>query len=264
MTAAITAALAAGQCRILDIGQAAAHEHLALEILLEAADADEAAALRGSLEERARELGLTLRLTPATAEAVTLGGTRRTALEGQHLEDEHLEDQHLIVTVLGRRLDARHLARISAALSARGMNIDRIERLSESLSPEAAPENACVELGVSGDPAQEAGLRAEFLKIAQELAIDIAVQRESLFRRNRRLFAFDMDSTLIQGEVIDELAKLAGVGERVNEDYGIGDAGRDRFRRELYAAGGAAEGAAGGEGLRAAGNDSAEPMARRG
>jgi phosphoserine phosphatase len=58
-------------------------------------------------------------------------------------------------------------------------------------------------------------MRADFLKAAHELAIDIAFQRESIFRRNRRLFAFDMDSTLIQGEVIDELAKMAGVADQV-------------------------------------------------
>ncbi len=108
-----------------------------------------------------------------------------------------------------------HVARISETLRAKGMNIDRIERLSDELSPEDGQPGACVEFGVSGDPAQEAALRAEFLRIARELSIDIAVQRESIFRRNRRLFAFDMDSTLIQGEVIDELAKLAGVGESV-------------------------------------------------
>ena len=58
-------------------------------------------------------------------------------------------------------------------------------------------------------------MRAAFLTTATEFRIDIAFQRESIFRRNRRLFAFDMDSTLIQGEVIDELAKMAGVGDEV-------------------------------------------------
>jgi phosphoserine phosphatase len=72
-----------------------------------------------------------------------------------------------------------------------------------------------VELAVSGASAQEPAMRADFLAAAQELSIDIAFQRESIFRRNRRLFAFDMDSTLIQGEVIDELAKMAGVGDEV-------------------------------------------------
>jgi phosphoserine phosphatase len=95
------------------------------------------------------------------------------------------------------------------------MNIDRIDRLSAELSPREAAANACVELAVSGDPGREAHMRAEFLGVAQELSIDIAFQRESIFRRNRRLFAFDMDSTLIQGEVIDELARMAGVGEQV-------------------------------------------------
>ena len=75
--------------------------------------------------------------------------------------------------------------------------------------------NACVELRASGNATSEASMRADFLATAHELRIDIAFQRESIFRRNRRLFAFDMDSTLIQGEVIDELAKMAGVADKV-------------------------------------------------
>jgi phosphoserine phosphatase len=104
---------------------------------------------------------------------------------------------------------------VTTLLAAHAMNVDRIDRLSGLLSPQDATANACVELAVSGAGAREADLRADFLAAAQELSIDIAFQRESIFRRNRRLFVFDMDSTLIQGEVIDELAKLAGVGEQV-------------------------------------------------
>jgi len=96
------------------------------------------------------------------------------------------------------------------------MNVDRIERLSEGLSGRDPAASACVELAVSGVSAQEAEMRADFLAAAHELSIDIAFQRESIFRRNRRLFVFDMDSTLIQGEVIDELAKMAGVGREVS------------------------------------------------
>ncbi len=202
LTAAIAAALAAHKCRILDLGQAVVHENLSLGILVEVMDAAEVAALHASLNERTHELGLTTRFTAVTADALA---------HWSHSVHRH----HFIVTVLGRRLDAVHVARISETLRAKGMNIDRIERLSDELSPEDGQPGACVEFGVSGDPAQEAALRAEFLRIARELSIDIAVQRESIFRRNRRLFAFDMDSTLIQGEVIDELAKLAGVGESV-------------------------------------------------
>jgi phosphoserine phosphatase len=95
--------------------------------------------------------------------------------------------------------------------------VDRIERLSGrlSLAVHSPDANACVELTVSGDSSSEQSMRAAFLATAHDLKIDIAFQRESIFRRNRRLFAFDMDSTLIEGEVIDELAKLAGVADEV-------------------------------------------------
>ncbi len=59
-------------------------------------------------------------------------------------------------------------------------------------------------------------LRSEFMQLANELDVDIAYQEDNIFRRNRRLVAFDMDSTLIQMEVIDELAKRAGVGKQVS------------------------------------------------
>jgi phosphoserine phosphatase len=73
----------------------------------------------------------------------------------------------------------------------------------------------CIEFSVRGEPDDPQALRNEFLSVAQELNVDIAFQRDSLFRRNRRLAVFDMDSTLIEAEVIDELAKAAGVGEQV-------------------------------------------------
>jgi phosphoserine phosphatase len=106
---------------------------------------------------------------------------------------------------------------VSAIIAGNQLNIDRIERLSGrlSLAVHTGSSNACVQMEVSGQVASEDGMRADFLSAAQELGIDIAFQRESIFRRNRRLFAFDMDSTLIQGEVIDELAKMAGMGDRV-------------------------------------------------
>ncbi len=202
LTAAITGILIEHNVRILDIGQAVVHENLALGILLEVAPGATFAALRSALHHRAHELGLLTRFTPVTAEALAHWA-------------HGLHQKQFIITLLGRSIDAEHLARMSAAITAEGMNIDRMERLSGKLSPDDPSENACIELAVSGDAAHETRMRAEFLRIAQELSIDIAFQRESIFRRNRRLFAFDMDSTLIQGEVIDELAKLAGVGSSV-------------------------------------------------
>ena len=202
LTADLTGVIAGFDVRVLDIGQAVVHESLSLSILLRVQDEGIYPMLRSRLHDRAHALGLLARFTPVRDDAV------QHWLHG-------LQHQHFVITILGRAITAVQLARVSAIISAHGMNIDRIDRLSAELSPEVAAANACVELAVSGDAGREAHMRAEFLKVAQELSIDIAFQRESIFRRNRRLFAFDMDSTLIQGEVIDELAKMAGVGDQV-------------------------------------------------
>src|SRR5207245_6432997 len=85
-----------------------------------------------------------------------------------------------------------------------------------SLTGRVDNANACIELEISGEKDASAGLRATLMELTHKFEIDIAFQRESIYRRNRRLFVFDMDSTLIQAEVIDELAKLHGVGSQVS------------------------------------------------
>lgn len=205
LTAGITSVLASHNISILDIGQAVVHETLALGMLVEIPAGFDFAPVKAALVNRAHELGLQAHCKKIPRNAV------KHWLRG--LRHEHFV--HFIITVLGRSITFQQIARISAIVAAHGMNIDRIERLSGQLSVGSDRENACIELSVSGDASREAGMRAEFLAVAQELSIDIAFQRESVFRRNRRLFAFDMDSTLIQGEVIDELAKMAGVGDQV-------------------------------------------------
>lgn len=203
LTAALTGVLVEHKVGILDIGQSVVHENVSIGLLLEIPAGCDFGALRHVLHHRAHELGLLARFTQVPEDAL------------QHWVHA-LHHQHFIVTVLGRSITAEHLARISALIASHGMNIERIERLSGQLSPVEASANACVELLLSGDSAREAAMRAEFPAAALALSIDIAFQRESIFRRNRRLFAFDMDSTLIQGEVIDELAAMAGVGEQVS------------------------------------------------
>lgn len=204
LTAALTSILAGHKVNILDIGQAVVHENLAWGILLEVAADCDFAEVKTALQARAHELGLQTRFKTIPQKAL------------QHWK-QVLRHDHFIITVLGRSITAQQLTRISTIIAAHEMNIERIERLSGELSLGNSPTNACVELIVRGDPEREASMRADFLATAQELSIDIAFQRESIFRRNRRLFVFDMDSTLIQGEVIDELAKLAGAGDRVAE-----------------------------------------------
>lgn len=201
LTAELTGILARFEVKLLDIGQAVVHESLSLGMLFEVAS-ESLPELETALLQRAGELGLGARVKTIAPEAL------------KHWL-KNLHQHQFIITLLGRAITASHLARVSSIIAAQGMNVDRIERLSAQLIPNSEPANACVELIVSGDAAREFSMRAQFLATAQELSIDIAFQRESIFRRNRRLFAFDMDSTLIQAEVIDELAKIAGVGDRV-------------------------------------------------
>jgi phosphoserine phosphatase len=209
ITAACCAVLAAHNAAILDIGQAVVHENLALGILIAALDEGPLAALKDSLVQRIPALGLHVSFSPVAA------GTLEHWMHGRG-------GSQFIVTLLGRSISAGMLARVSEVLAGSGFNVDRIEKLSAQICGEtnkdAAGEtsNACVELAVTGDTAHEASLRSQLLVVAQQFSIDIACQRESIFRLNRRLVAFDMDSTLIQGEVIDELAKMAGVGEQVS------------------------------------------------
>ncbi len=203
LTAELTSTLARHHIGVLDIGQAVVHETLSLAILIDWPADSSFASLKAALTARAHELNLQARFTTVRPDSL------RHWLRGLH-------QQHFIITVLGRSITAEHLARVTAIVAAHEMNVDRIDRLSGQLSPQDPPANACVELAVSGAAWREPTMRADFLAAAQELSIDIAFQRESIFRRNRRLFAFDMDSTLIQGEVIDELARIAGVGDQVS------------------------------------------------
>jgi len=204
LTAELTSILASYDTCVLDIGQAVVHETLSLGLLVEIPRGESFRGVQDALVARSRELGLQVNFTPVA----------KADLE------EWISSQgkdQFIVTVLGRAISANHLARVSAIVAQHGLNVDRIERLSGrlSLAVHSADANACVELTVSGDSSSEQSMRAAFLATAHDLKIDIAFQRESIFRRNRRLFAFDMDSTLIEGEVIDELAKLAGVAGEV-------------------------------------------------
>lgn len=204
LTADLTSILASYDTCVLDIGQAVVHETLSLGLLVEIPRGESFRAVQDALVARSKELELQVNFT-LVAQADLDGWISSQG-----------KDQ-FIVTVLGRAISANHLARVSSIVAQHGLNVDRIERLSGrlSLAVHSPDANACVELTVSGDSSSEQSMRAAFLATAHDLKIDIAFQRESIFRRNRRLFAFDMDSTLIEGEVIDELAKLAGVADEV-------------------------------------------------
>ncbi|EAT11927.1 phosphoserine phosphatase SerB [Bermanella marisrubri] len=204
VTACITGILAQYGVNILDIGQAEIHDNLSLGILAEIGSEGESAAVLKDVLFKSHEMGMSVRFTPVSKEKYS----HWVAAQGK---------QRHIITLLARRLTAEHISRVTHVVAAHQLNIDNISRLSGRVELEDDGDDnskACVEFSVRGDVDQSA-LRAEFLDISSELGVDIAVQEDSPFRRNRRLVAFDMDSTLIEAEVIDELAKEAGVGDEV-------------------------------------------------
>ena len=204
-TATFTAILADFRINVLDIGQAVIHDTLALGVLVEFPGADQSASSLRTRLANACEPGLQVSFTPiseANYEA-WVGGQGRP---------------RYVVSLLARSISARHLARVTGVFADRGLTIDGINRLSGRLSLGVQPprSKACVEFSARGELADEQGFRYQLLELASELDVDISLQEDNRYRRHRRLVAFDMDSTLIDTEVIDELAGIAGVGPQVS------------------------------------------------
>jgi len=206
LTAQLTGVLAKYDVSVLDIGQSVIHNSLSLGLLIEAPAENEGGSVFKDLLFKGHELNLQLRFTP-------ISEPDYEKWVGAQARARH------IVTLLGRQITARHLARTTEVVSEHGFNIEQISRLSGrvSLQQQASADQrtACVQFSLSGEVCDVATMHASFLQISQQMEIDVAVQEDNLYRRSRRLVCFDMDSTLIQTEVIDELAKAAGVGEQV-------------------------------------------------
>ena len=198
---ALLAVLEKNGARVLDLGQAVVHEALALGMLVET---------DGSIIDLQEQV-----LAVATTNNVA---ARFSTISSKDFESwtHRSERQRLVVTVLAPSLTAGHLAKMAGVLTDCGLNIEAIERLSSRESLLQENGRACVQFRVSGERADLSGLRAKCLRLAQETGIDVAIQDEAQYGRSRRLIAFDMDSTLIQAEIIDELARMKGVGEEVS------------------------------------------------
>ncbi|VVO61134.1 phosphoserine phosphatase SerB [Pseudomonas fluorescens] len=219
LTAAITGVLAQGGVNILDIGQAVIHDTLSFGILVEIPDSEQGKSVLKDILFKGYELDQQVRFTPVSEE------------DYQQWVGNQGKKRH-IVTLLTRKVTAGQLQAVSSITAKYGLNIDHIDRLSGRmpLDTPADKGKGCIEFSVRGEAADPQALRAEFLSVAHELNVDIAFQEDSLFRRNRRLAVFDMDSTLIEAEVIDELAKAAGVGEQVSQITERAMAGELDFR----------------------------------
>lgn len=207
LTSSLCSVLAESDVNILDMSQSVIHSTLSLGMVIELPKQENPA--HNVMKEvlfKAFELGVTVKFSPISEDRYE----KWVANQGK---------KRYIVTLLARRIKALHLARLSGIIHTNGLNIDVITRLSgrPPLNENQRLPRACIEFSVRGEPRDFKAMKAEFLEISHEFGIDIAFQEENRFRRNRRLVAFDMDSTLINTEVIDELARRAGVGDQVSE-----------------------------------------------
>lgn len=204
LTAALTGVLAEHGVEILDLNQTVIHRTMLMGLMLRIPPRSESTAMLKDLLFTAHHMGLRLRMVPVE-------DAEYDAWVGRQGKPRY------ILTLLTRQLMAAHVAAVSKLASDQGLNIDIITRLSgrPPREDDGQPRRACVEFSVRGQPRDEDQLRAQLMRITHEHAVDLAWQRDNVYRRMRRLVAFDMDSTLIQHEVIDELAVEAGVGPKV-------------------------------------------------
>ena len=191
--------------RILDIGQSVIHNQVSLGMMVQLAENINPKEILAEFAETSARLGVDIHTTEIDEKSYA----KWIEAQGQ---------DRYILTLLAREVAAEEIARVTRVTAEQGLNIHDISRLSGRINldePITNDTKSCIEFAVKGTPKDPAAMRANFLRIASELDIDIAIQQDDAYRRTRRLVCFDMDSTLIQTEVIDELAKHAGVGEQV-------------------------------------------------
>ena len=205
LTATIMSVLSRYGVTILDIGQADIHSTLSLGILIRVEEENSGHVMK-ELLFKASELGINIRFFPIEANDYEAWVKR----QGKN---------RYILTLLGRKLSAAQIEAVTRLIAEQGLNIDSIRRLSGRISIEEPEKNvrACIEFSVRGTPLNRSAMQAELLRLSSEMGMDCSFQIDNMYRRMRRLICFDMDSTLIQTEVIDELAMRAGVGDKVKE-----------------------------------------------
>lgn len=203
LTASVMGILAKYNAQILDIGQADIHSTLSLGILIRM-DETHSGQVMKELLFKATELNVNIGFEP-------IDDDRYENWVGQQGKNRY------ILMVMARTLSAQQIEAATKIIAAQGLNIDSILRLTGRMSIQHPEKNvrACIEFSLRGTPKDRKEMQAELLKLSSEMGIDFSFQRDDMFRRMRRLICFDMDSTLIQTECIDELAMRAGVGDQV-------------------------------------------------
>lgn len=215
--------LAQYDVNVLDIGQSVIHEHISLGILVEIPAKEDYPTLYKDLLYEGHILGLSVDI--------------------QSVEHDRYESwvkfhgqERRKITLLGEKITAQQIAAVTSVIHENGLNIDTITRLTGRISLELPQPNprASIQLSATGKPKDIQGMRSSFLEISRKSGIDISFHVDNIFTRNRKLVVFDMDSTLIQVEVIDELAKLAGVGDEVTAITESAMRGEIDFKESFY------------------------------
>lgn len=203
LTAAAMEILARYNARILDIGQADIHSTLSLGILIRIDELHSGQVMK-ELLFKAEELNVNIGFSPISDD------------EYESWVD-HQGKNRYILTVIGRTLSAKQIAAATKIIADQGLNIDFIRRMTGRISIKHPERNvrSCIELSLRGTPKNRSLMQSKLMHLASEQEIDFSFQRDDMYRRMRRLICFDMDSTLIQTECIDELAMRAGVGDKV-------------------------------------------------
>lgn len=203
LTASVTEILSKYDVTILDIGQADIHQTLSLGILFKSKETESGNIMK-ELLFKASELGVNIRFYPVSVEEYE----NWVSMQGKN---------RYIITILGRRLTAKQISAATKIIAEQGLNIDSIKRLTGRvpLDEEKASVRSCIEFSVRGNPKNRVEMQRSLMKLSSEMGMDFSLQLDNMYRRMRRLICFDMDSTLIQTECIDELAERAGVGEQV-------------------------------------------------
>lgn len=205
LTASITEILAKYDVTILDIGQADIHSTLSLGILFKSYENQSGNIMKELLFE-ASNLGVNIRFYPIPKDEYE----NWVSLQGKN---------RYILTLVGRKLTARQIGAVTRILADQGLNIDAIKRLTGRmpLDEKKTTTRACIEFSVRGTPNNRQQMQEHLMQLSRDLEMDFSFQLDDMYRRMRRLICFDMDSTLIRTEVIDELAEKAGVGKEVRE-----------------------------------------------
>ncbi|RXE66782.1 phosphoserine phosphatase SerB [Muribaculaceae bacterium Isolate-001 (NCI)] len=204
ITAELTGILARYDADILDIGQADIHHTLSLGILFKT-DSHRSGEILKELLFKTNDLNVKVSFNIISEQEYDSWVSR----QGKN---------RYIVTILGRKITARQISSVSGIIAEQGLNIETITRLTGRMPLDEREQPAakgCVEFSVRGNINDKEKMQSDFMRLASELNFDISMQEDTMYRRSRRLICFDMDSTLIKTEVIDELADRAGVGEEV-------------------------------------------------